>query len=312
MRSRPNSLNTASMIASPPGSTGSRSARRPCKVSLPTSPACSRMPRRRSSPSRVMLARPGQAVHFEDVGQRLGGAAGADRLLPAGLAVLAHDGFELLARRQLGRLHAGFLDAAAREVLQAEADAAHVERFQLDRLDVAADDELRRTAADVHHQLLGARVGQGVGDAEVDQPRLLAAGDDLDGKAERRLGLGQELRRVLRHPQGIGGDRPHRAGIEAAQPLAEARQRLQRAQLRGAVEGFLRREAGRQAHRLLEGIERIDLVVHHPPDLQAEAVRAQIDGGDQFVSHGKFYRAAAVTRLSHDRHKLPLEHISDS
>jgi hypothetical protein len=54
------------------------------------------------------------------------------------------------------------------------------------------------------------RVGQGVRDAQVDQPRLFASGDDFDREAQRGFGLHQELRRILRHAQGVGGHGPHR------------------------------------------------------------------------------------------------------
>ena len=58
-------------------------------------------------------------------------------------------------------------------------------------LKLFADHELGGAAADVHHQLLLVGLGR-VGDAHVDQAGLLAAGDDLDGKAQRGLGLHQK------------------------------------------------------------------------------------------------------------------------
>ena len=62
------------------------------------------------------------------------------------------DAGELLARGELRRLHARLVDPAVGEVLQAVADAAHVERFGELRLEAGADDELGRAAADVDHQ----------------------------------------------------------------------------------------------------------------------------------------------------------------
>jgi hypothetical protein len=53
MRSSPNSLKIADMIARPPGSTGIRSGRNPCSFMRDASPACSSSPRSFSSPSRV-------------------------------------------------------------------------------------------------------------------------------------------------------------------------------------------------------------------------------------------------------------------
>ena len=81
-------------------------------------------------------------------------------------------------------------------------------------------------------------------DAEVDEARFLAAGDDLDREAERLARLAQECRRVLGHPQRIGADRAHRVPRQAAQALAELRQRLERAGLARAVEALVGGQPG--------------------------------------------------------------------
>ena len=54
------------------------------------------------------------------------------------------------------------------------------------RIHAAADDELGRAAADVDDQPRLARGRQHVRDAEVDEPRLLVAGDDVDRVARGR------------------------------------------------------------------------------------------------------------------------------
>jgi hypothetical protein len=56
--------------------------------------------------------------------------------------------------RQLRITQAALVDAAFGEMPQRKAHAAHVQRFQRDRLEALADHELGGTAADIHHQLL--------------------------------------------------------------------------------------------------------------------------------------------------------------
>ena len=196
-----------------------------------------------------------------------------------------NDGLDFLARRQFGRLHRCLVDAAAREIAQAEADAAHVQGFEMAGHKVAADDELGRSAADVHHQLLGPRIGQAVRDAQVDQARLLPPRDHLDRHAQRGFRLRQKEGNVLRHAQGIGRDGTRRIAGKTAQAFAKARQRVQRAGLRRIVQGPLGVESGRQAHRFLQRVERIDLIADHAADLEPETVGAKIDRGNQLVAH---------------------------
>ncbi len=66
------------------------------------------------------------------------------------------------------------------------------------------------------------RCRQHVRDAVVDEPRLLVAGDDVDGEAERTLGLRQECRGVGRHAKRVGRDRAHRRRMQSLDALAEA------------------------------------------------------------------------------------------
>ena len=58
--------------------------------------------------------------------------------------------------------------------------------------------------------------------ARVDQPGLLAAGDDLDREAECSFGPRQKIGDIACHAKGIGGDSPHAIGVKAAQAFAEA------------------------------------------------------------------------------------------
>ena len=140
-------------------------------------------------------------------------------------------------------------------------------------------------AADIDDQALVRRRRQRVGSADVDQAGFLAAGNDLDRKAERCLGLRQELHRVLGDAQGVGGDGAHRPLLQPAQALAEIKQAIERARLRCRIETLFGIQPGGQTHGFLKGIQRIDLVANHPSNLQAETVGTQIDGSQGIVCH---------------------------
>ena len=202
------SENTAFRIASPPGNTGTRSGFSPARsarvhvAGLDEVGAQAVEPRRRDD----VLA---EAVLPDDFRERAHGAGGSQRLLPVAASESRHDRLQLVAGGEFGLLHRALRDLAVLEEAQAVGDAAHEQALQLLRPVARADDELGRAAADVHHQPLFARGGQLVRDPEIDQPRFFAARHHLDGEAQRRLGLPEESRRILRHAQGVGADGPH-------------------------------------------------------------------------------------------------------
>ncbi len=61
-------------------------------------------------------------------------------------------------------------------------------------------------------------------DAEIDQARFLASGDDLDRMPQGLLGRAEKARRLAQATHGIGRHRPHAPGRQHAQALAKARQ----------------------------------------------------------------------------------------
>src|SRR5208282_501085 len=98
--------------------------------------------------------------------------------------------------------------------------------------------------------------------------------------------------------QGVGADGAYRLGWEPAEPLAEAREGPQGPLLRLLGEPLVGRQASGEPDRLAEGVERVDLVVHHAPDLQAERIRPEVDGGQgrEFGHvHACFERARLTT-----------------
>jgi hypothetical protein len=75
-------------------------------------------------------------------------------------------------------------------------------------------------------------VADAVRDAEIDQPRLFLAADDLYLVAEKLLGAGHELGAVACLSQGVGADDAQAGRRNVAQSLTEARQAIERPLLR--------------------------------------------------------------------------------
>ncbi len=286
---------TAFMIASPPGNTGTRSGLQSRELEPVHVALFDQVGPEPVDPVRGNAA-VAEAVLLHHVGDRADGAGRADRLLPVAPRKSPDDGLQLGARGKLRLLHGALAHLAVGEKAQAVGDAAHEKAFEPERAIAGADDELGGAAADVHHQPLVLRRRQLVGDAEVDEARLLAARHDLDRKLERGLRAAQEGGRVLGDPQGVGADRAHRPAVEVAQPLAKPLQARERPLLRGFVEPLVLGQPGAQPHRLAQGIQGIDLVADDPHHLAVEAVRAQIDRGEGGI-FGQFAPSIRDLRL---------------
>jgi hypothetical protein len=224
--------------------------------------------------------RGGPAVGDEEQLQRAEGAGRAEGLVPAQLAKGAANRLELLRGGELRPSQRGLGDAAVREIAKAPGHAAHEEALGAQGLVALADDALRGAAADVDHQPpRGVGVNR-VRHAEIDQPGLFAAGDDLDGVAQRGLGLGQELRRGVRPPKRVRPHRAHLAGPKLGEALAEAVQARQRARprLQREVAGLV--EARRQPHGLLEPIEDLHVVLDYARHDGVKAIGTKVHSGD--------------------------------
>jgi hypothetical protein len=120
---------------------------------------------------------------------------------------------------------------------------------------------------------------------EIDEARFLAAGNDLDGKAERGLGAAQERAGVLRHAQRVRSHHAHGLAGHAREALGKALQRGERAFLGLGVEVLVAAQPGAEAHCFLERVERIDLVVDDAADGQVEAVGAEVDRAEGGIFH---------------------------
>src|SRR5690606_1892305 len=226
----------------------------------------------------------GQLQGDGDVADGLDGAGRAQRLVPAARAELAEELLELggdLGARLLPALSA---ELAVREEAAGAGDAAHLQAFALHRLEALADDELGGAAADVHDQApLARRWLLAVGDAEVDQARLLAAGDDVDAVPQRRLRRQQEDLRIGQLAHGIGGDGANPVRRDAGDALAEARQAVQGPGHHRRIQAALAVEAFGQAYRFLDAVDDAQLPQHVPGHHHVETVGAQVHRRQQLA-----------------------------
>jgi hypothetical protein len=158
-----------------------------------------------------------------------------------------------------------------------------VATLQIDRHGAFADDELGAAAADVDHQATAALRRQALGDAEVDESRLLAAGDHFDAMTERGLTGYQERLRVAQLAHGIGGDRANPVGGDVAQSLAHALQAFQRTPERFLGKFAALGQARGGAHRLAQTVDHAQLSKRVTGHDHVEAVRAEIHRGQQLV-----------------------------
>ena len=142
-----------------------------------------------------------------------------------------------------------------------------------DRVKGIPDDELGASAADVHDDASGGRARDAVGDAEVNQTRFFAAGDDLDLMTKGFAGLAQELAGIAGLAKRVGSDRPDLLGAEVPKPLTKEGEALERAILGLGVEGAVVLEACSQAHRFANAIDDLETAVIDPRNHHVKAVR---------------------------------------
>ena len=150
------------------------------------------------------------AIFDEDDAQRLGGSTGPVDLAPAFLVERGGNRFQLARSCVLRILERFFIELSAGKIAFRVGHATHVQAFQRFRLEAMPDDEFGGAAADIDHQpvVIGRR--QALCNADINQPRLLATGDDFDRVAKRGFGLAHECIRILGHAQRIGTDHAYR------------------------------------------------------------------------------------------------------
>jgi len=172
---------------------------------------------------RLRIERPDRIA---DGAHRSGAAGGS---VPATAAEGCLHRLELQARRQARALDALGGDLAVAEKPLAERDAAHLQALQLERREGLADDELGAAAADVDHQAPSRLVRHGVRHAQVDESRLLHAGNDFDRMPESLARTLEERLLAVRQAQRVGAHHAHAVGLHVTQALAETLQAGERA-----------------------------------------------------------------------------------
>ncbi|MCY1407257.1 hypothetical protein D9M71_225520 [compost metagenome] len=190
----------------------------------------------------------------------------------------AHD---FQARRCISLGVAGRGDLTVAKIALGIADATHLQAFAQQRLEALANDEFGTAAADIGHQALARRIGQGVGHTKVDQARFFAPGDDFHGMAEDFFGAANELATIARLAQGVGANDTHRPQGQAVDQLGKALEAVEPALHGLFAEPSFFIDAGGQLNLLSEPLKNADLAMDGLGQDHMEAVGAQVDGSDQ-------------------------------
>ena len=154
------------------------------------------------------------------------GARGAQRHVPSLNTKLPCQRFQLLHRRQARALEVFFIDNAAGEIGLREAYAAHASAFHQAGLEIFADHELSRTAADVDNQFT-ATLRLSMLNPHKNQTRFFVTGDYLDGVRDDFFRSFEKIRRVSRLAQGMRPDDTNAGRGEPLQTFSKQRQAVQ-------------------------------------------------------------------------------------
>jgi hypothetical protein len=103
-------------------------------------------------------------------------------------------------------------------------------------------------------------------DAEIDQPRLFDAADDLDGMTECASSLLQKVLSVARPAQGVRANRAHVVARHLAQTLSEPVQTRQSTLPGVGCQIVARVQPGAKAHHLSQTINDMDTAVDDAHD----------------------------------------------
>ncbi len=122
-----------------------------------------------------------------------------------------------------------------------------------------------------------------MGHAEEGQPAFFVPADDVDRKSQRALGLRDEFLRVSRDPERVGRDHADGRRVQAGEAFAEPGEAGKRGVHRGALQAAPVVEPGAETQRLAPRVELVDLVALDAADFEPEAVRPEVDYGQQGV-----------------------------
>jgi hypothetical protein len=235
----------------------------------------------------------------EDRSDRADRPGRAERLLPAERLQLALHRSQLEGRGDLRALEGFVAELAVGEEAPRPRHAAHVEAGRLAGLEPFADDDLGAAAADVDDEPAARGVRRVMRHPEVDEPRLLAARDDLDRVAERLRRLAQELLAIVELAERRRADGTHGLPRHEPQALAEAPETIEGALRHGVVETTVLRQALGERHPLAQAVEQMEVSMRILRHHHVEAVRPEVDRGDGLnrpIRHARLARVAGRDR----------------
>src|SRR5476651_1398864 len=209
------------------------------------------------------------------------GARRADGLVPFQAVQSVFNTHDLQTRCGVGLCITGRGDLAVAEIALGKAHAAHLQAFTQQRLEALPDDEFGTATADIGHQAFARGIGQGVRHAEVDQARFFTAGNHLYGVAQDFLGAADEFATVTGFTQGVGADDTNGPRRHAIDQLGKALEAIEPALHGLFVELTFFVYSGGQLNFLAQPFKNADLTLIGFGYNHVEAVRAQVDGGDQ-------------------------------
>ncbi len=186
-------------------------------------------------------------------------------------AILPRQRFQLLRRRKARAAEVFAADFTVGEVELGETDAAHAAAFNQLRLEVFADHQFGRAAADVDHQL-ASFLRLRMFDAHKNQARLFMTGNDLDRVGDNLRRALQKLFRVYRLAQGMGADNGDVARAETLQTFGEQRQAAQPALHRLFAQAIFAVQTVSQMYALLQTTKHLHSAVDHARDDHMKAV----------------------------------------
>ena len=159
-------------------------------------------------------------------------------------------------------------------------DAAHGEAVTALGDEARPEHALRAAAADVHDEPAALVVTEGMGHAEVDEARLLAARQHLDLRAEALGRAAQERLPVADAPEGRRAHRPDAVTGHGREALAEHLESLERALLCGSIELAPAESLG-EADPLAHLVDDVRPAVDLARDDEVEGVGPEVHGRER-------------------------------
>src|ERR1019366_9668548 len=140
--------------------------------------------------------------------------------------------------------------------------------------------KLRAAAADINHQTLARLARHGMRDPGVDEARPFHAGDDFDRVSKSFARALEKGLFAARLAQRVGTDDTHAIGVYVAQALAKTLQTRKRPRCGFLVDTAVLLDTGGNTHHLAQAINDDELAVRVARDDHVEAVRPQVDSGE--------------------------------